>query len=85
MSQLERSRLAWEGLVRASALWPDAACQLYERGFREHWLNGGVATFVILSSVPVILESPVDEAGIDPEIEAAQRVLNRSTRLTAAG
>jgi hypothetical protein len=39
----------------------------------------------ILSSVPVILESPVDEAGIDPEIEAARRVLNRSTRPAIAG
>lgn len=32
----------------------------------------------VLSSVPVILESPVDEAGIEPEIEAAQRVLSHS-------
>ena len=39
----------------------------------------------VLSSVPVILESPVDEAGINPEIEAAQRVLSRSTKLSATG
>ena len=32
----------------------------------------------ILSSVPVILESPVDEAGIEPEIEEAQKVLAHS-------
>ena len=39
----------------------------------------------VLSSVPVILKSPVDEAGINPEIEAAQRVLSRSTKLSATG
>lgn len=32
----------------------------------------------VLSSVPVILESPVDEAGIESEIEEAQRVLTHS-------
>lgn len=32
----------------------------------------------VLSSVPVILESPVDEAGIEPEIREAQRVLTHS-------
>lgn len=32
----------------------------------------------VLASVPVILESPVDEAGIESELEEAQRVLARS-------